>query len=182
MADATVRAADAADAGLIAALQLAVWRQAYAQLLPSEVLTTEPAELGARWTARIGAGGPVLLAFEGAVPVGFAALHDGAALGETGVGETALGETGVGEIEVLHVVARWTRRGHGGRLFGEATGRLRAGGAGSGFWWAPESDVSVERFLAGVGWWPDGARRVLQTATGGFAEIRYRGGLDLVLI
>jgi hypothetical protein len=40
----------------------------------------------------------------------------------------------------------------------------------------------VQQFLLGVGWAPDGRRRVLDTGEGTFAEVRYSGDLDLMLI
>ena len=40
----------------------------------------------------------------------------------------------------------------------------------------------MQQFLLGVRWTPDGARRVLDTGEGTFAEIRYSGDLDLLLI
>ncbi len=169
MADALVRPASIEDAPTLARLQLAVWQQAYSELLPAAALLADPDRQAEVWSARLGAGGLVLLAFEGVEPVGLAATDPEF-------------EDGLGQIEVLHVLPRWSRRGHGGRLLGAAAAQLRGLGASRGAWWAPQSDESVQQFLLGVRWAPDGARRVLDTGESTFAEIRYSGNLDLLLI
>jgi GNAT superfamily N-acetyltransferase len=169
VADALVRPATDGDAAVLARLQLDVWQQAYADLLPAAALFADPVRQAEVWAARIDAGG-VLLAFERAVPVGLAAT------------DPELDESGAGEIEVLHVLPRWSRRRHGGRLLASAARQLRSLGATRGQWWAPATDASVQQFLLGAGWAPDGARRALDTGEGTLTEIRYAGGLDLVLI
>ena len=169
MADALVRPAGDGDAAVLARLQLDVWQQAYAELLPSAALFADPVRQAEVWATRVRAGG-VLVAFEGAVPVGLAATDPG------------LDPGGVGEIELLHVLPRWSRRGHGGRLLASAARQLRDLGAARGQWWAPATDASVQQFLLGAAWAPDGARRVLDTGEGTLAEVRYSGSLDLVLV
>lgn len=184
MAVAVIRRAEESEAGIVAGLQLAVWQQVYSELLPAAVLLADPAARTAAWAARISGGGPVLLGAEGIEPVGLAAVA-GPPETDPSDSDTATDSSGggrVGEIETLLVLPRWARRGHGGRLLAEAARALREGGADSGRWWAPEPDRSVERFLAGVSWFPDGARRVLDTGEGSLTEVRYAGPLDLVLI
>ena len=169
MADALVRPAIDGDATVLARLQLDVWQQAYSELLPAAALFADPIRQAEVWAARIRAGG-VLLAFEGAVPVGLAAT------------DPELEPSGTGEIEVLHVLPRWSRRRHGGRLLASAARQLRDLGATRGQWWVPQSDASVQQFLLGAGWAPDGGRRALDTGEGTLTEVRYSGGLDLVLV
>ncbi|HEY4990645.1 MAG TPA: GNAT family N-acetyltransferase, partial [Nakamurella sp.] len=108
MTESMVRRATASDDATIAGLQIQVWQQAFARLLPARVALTDPIAHAAAWDARLRQGGPVLLALEGPEPVGFAAMS-------TGPDERNLLAT-IGEIEVLYVVPRWGRRGHGGRL------------------------------------------------------------------
>ena len=170
MADALVRPAGIEDASVLARLQLGVWQQAYSELLPAAALLADLDRQAEVWDARIRAGGPVLLALEGREPVGLAAV------------DADLDDEGAGQVELLHVLPRWSRRGHGGRLLGAAAARLRSLGAVRGTWWAPETDPSVQQFLLGVSWAPDGARRVLDTGESTFAEVRYAGNLDLILI
>jgi GNAT superfamily N-acetyltransferase len=169
VADALVRPAQADDARTLARLQLAVWQQAYSELLPAAALLADPDRQTELWSARLAAGGLVLLAFEGPEPVGLAATEPDL-------------DDGVGQIELMHVLPRFARRGHGGRLLGAAAGQLRGLGAASGAWWAPEADESIQQFLLGVRWAPDGPRRVLDTGEGTFTEIRYAGSLDLLLV
>jgi GNAT superfamily N-acetyltransferase len=168
MADALVRPAGPQDASVLGRLQLEVWQQAYSDLLPAAALLADPAQQGEIWASRLRAPGVVLIAFEGGEPVGLAAVDPEL-------------EDGMGHVELLHVLPRWSRRGHGGRLLGAAAAELRRLGAERGAWWAPETDDSVQRFLLGVGWVPDGRRRVLDTGEGTFAEIRYTGDLHLIV-
>ena len=102
MADSTVRRATAADAATIADVQILLWQQAFAELLPTSVVFTDPVQHTATWDVRIRQGGPVLLALEGAAPVGFAAVS-------SGLDDRNL-LAPIGEIEVLYVVPRWGRR------------------------------------------------------------------------
>lgn len=169
MADAMVRPAGRQDAPILARLQLDSWQQAYSDLLPAAVLLADPMEQARIWAERVGTGGPVLLAFEGATPVGLAAV------------DAELDTGGYAQLELLNVLPRWSRRGHGGRLLGAAAREMRNQGATLGCWWAPESDPSVQQFLLGVGWAPDD-RRVLDTGEGQLAEVRYAGNLDLILL
>ncbi len=170
MADALVRPAGPEDALTLARLQIGVWQQAYSELLPASALLADPDRQAEVWAARVAAGGQVLLAFEGREAVGLAAAED------------EPDDEGRAQLELLHVLPRWSRRGHGGRLLGAAAAHLRGRGMDRGTWWAPEPDESVQQFLLGVGWAPDGGRRVLDTGEGTLTEIRYAGKLDLVLL
>ena len=117
MAPSTVRRATALDAATIAELQLQVWQQAFSDVLPSEVVLADPTAHAASWEARLSRGGAVLLATEGSEPVGFAAVA------------AAPDDEMAGEIELIYVVPRWGRRGHGGRLLAAAAAELRRVGA-----------------------------------------------------
>jgi GNAT superfamily N-acetyltransferase len=172
MAEARVRTAVESDAEAVALLQIAWWRAAYATMLPAAVLGADPSVLARSWGSRI-AGHTVLLATEGAEQVGFAAVDPEVASGN--------GEV-LGSIDVLGVLPRWSRRGHGGRLVATAAGLLRNLGATVGSWWIPERDPIVQAFLAGIGWEPDGGRRAWDTGEDTLVEVRYRGSLDLVLL
>ena len=172
MAESTVRRATAADGATIAGLQIQVWQQAFARMLPARVVLTDPIAHAAAWDARLGQGGPVLLALEGPEPVGFAAMS-------TGPDERNLLAT-IGEIEVLYVVPRWGRRGHGGRLLVGAAAELRRLGASGARWWIPESDPATAAFLHRAGWSADGVRRELDTGADPLFEVRFSGGINLV--
>jgi len=174
VAETVVRRATAEDAGSIADLQIQVWQQAFADLLPAHVVFTDAARHTAVWDARLRQGGPVLLALEGATSVGFAAvspeLDDRNLLAR------------IGEIEVVYVVPRWGRRGHGGRLLAGAAAELRRLGATSARWWVPESDAATTAFLTGAGWSADGVRRELDTGAEPIFEVRFSGSVDLVVV
>lgn len=169
MADALVRRALPDDAPTLARLQINVWQQAYSELLPASALLADPARQAEVWAARVATGGPVLLAFEGLEAVGLAAT------------DAEPDDDGRAQLELLHVLPRWSRRGHGGRLLGAAASDFRGRGLDRGTWWAPETDETIQQFLLGVGWAPDGGHRVLDTGEGTLTEIRYGGSLNLVV-
>ncbi len=174
MAESTVRRATAADAGTIATLQIQVWQQAFADLLPAAVVMADPVAHAASWDVRLRQGGPVLLAFEGADPVGFAAVS-------ADVDDANL-LAPVGEIEVLYVIPRWGRRGHGGRLLAAAASELRRLRAVNATWWVPQTDRATAAFLRSAGWSDDGLRRELDTGAEPIFEIRFSGTVDLVAV
>ncbi len=163
-----VRPALPDDTMLLATLQRAWWRDAYADLLPAAVLDAEEEQLADAWAAQL-AGARGLIAEESTHPVGFALV------------DPRIGQDGRGRIEVLGVVPRWSRRGHGGRLLAEAARILHDAGAETGAWWIVESDETLTRFLTSVGWAPTGLRRVLDTGEGEFAEVEYAGTVHLHL-
>ena len=174
MAESTVRRATVADAGTIATLQIQTWQQAFAELLPAQVVMSDPLQYKELWDTRLRQGGPVLLALEGAEFVGFAAVSDQV--------DDANLLAPVGEIEIIYVLPRWGRRGHGGRLLSGAAAELRRLGATSARWWIPESDKATTNFLASTGWSADGVRRELDTGGEPLFEIRYSGSTDLVAV
>lgn len=166
MGRARIRPALPDDTMLLATMQRSWWRDAYGDLLPQALLDAEPEQLADAWAAQL-AGARGLIAEEETHPVGFALV------------DPRPDDDGVGTIEVLGVVPRWSRRGHGGRLLVEAARVLHEAGAETGCLWAIESDETVAQFLAGAGWVPSGTRRVLDTGETRFAEIRYAGTLHL---
>jgi GNAT superfamily N-acetyltransferase len=174
VAESTVRRATVADAEVIANMQIQTWQQAFAELLPAQVVMTDPLRHRELWETRLGQGGPALLALEGTEFVGFAAVSDRL--------DNANLLAPIGEIEVLYVLPRWGRRGHGGRLLAGAAAELRRAGATTAQWWIPESDKATRTFLMSAGWAADGVRRELDTGAEPLFEIRYSGGTDLVAV
>lgn len=168
MARARVRPALSDDALLLATLQRTWWRDAYGSLLPANVLDMDELALAESWTMQL-VGARALIAEESTHPVGFALI------------DPQIGADGLGRIELLAVVPRWARRGHGGRLMAEAARLLHDAGAETGAIWAVESDETMASFFAGVGWSPSGLRRVLDTGEGRLTEIQYSGSLHLHL-
>lgn len=163
MGVAAVRGAEAADAAAMAALQLDVWRTAYADFLPADVLRTLDEDTAVRaWKLAIISAGPahVLVATEGPEVVGFGA----------GAGD---------EVLTLLVGPRWSRRGHGGRLLGTLAERLRADGATAGEVWVAEGDEAARAFFPGHGWMPDGTVRTSHHGTHLLRELHHVGPLTV---
>ena len=169
MGRARVRPGLPEDTLLLATLQRTWWREAYPDLLPAEVLDMPTDHLAEAWGAQLTAGS-ALIAEENTHPVGFALVGNQA------------DDRHRGRIEVLGVLPRWSRRGHGGRLIAHCADLLRRTGAEQGSWWAVETDPAIASFTSGIGWSPTGRRRVLDTGSGRFGEIEYAGTLDLVLV
>lgn len=167
MADSRVRPALIDDPMMLAAIQRTWWRDAYGEILPGNVLEMDEVALAEAWTMQL-VGAKALIAEERTHPVGFALIDPRI-------------HNGVGRIELLGVVPRWARRGHGGRLLVECARLLHDAGAETGTIWALESDESYATFLAGAGWTPSGKRQVLDTGERHISQIQYSGTLHLHL-
>ncbi len=164
-----VRPARPGDATEIARVQLDTWRIAYRRLLPSDALADVTGDwLAQRWLAAITEPPTprhrVLVAIEQAAQsylVGFTAggPADEQALAPNEPAE-ALG-AGLAAVTELLVEPRWGRRGHGSRLLAACVDLWRGDGFDTAVAWAYEQDEATNRFLAGAGWQPDGARRGL---------------------
>jgi ribosomal protein S18 acetylase RimI-like enzyme len=100
-------------AGDIARVHVASWREAYAGLIPADVLANvDLADRAARWRSYLGAGGyPTFLALVAGEPAGFI---------RTGQQGEPLCEGADGHIYALYVLQRFHRRGIGRRLMGLA--------------------------------------------------------------
>lgn len=161
-ADASVRRARSSDVPAIAAVQARAWRQAYAGLLPEQVVAQlAPERFVAAWRAEIGASGEqaagsaVFVALSGATVVGAASVRPG------------------GELATLVVDPDRQRQGHGSRLLSAAADTLREAGVAEVHAWAPSADEARLRFLTSAGLQPDGVQRVLRSDDGGeVVEIR----------
>lgn len=182
MADADVRAAEPGDATEIARIQLTTWRDAYADLLPSEVLDgLDTTETEQQWRETLATGpATVWIATEGSWVVGFCAAGPAPR-------EEALAADGTAPpdadtlafVSTLLVEPRWGRRGHGGRLLGTAAQDVAARGATRGITWVPEADSASMAFFRRIGWAPDGTVRTLEAGGRPLRELRLSGPLDL---
>lgn len=184
MADATVRPAAPADAREIARLQLDTWRDAYAALLPAEVLAGLDAEETApTWRTTIEQGpARVFVALEGDWLVGFVAAGPAPAE-ETAAadGSPAKDAATVALVSALLVEPRWGRRGHGGRLLAEAARTMLSAGSTRGIAWVPEPDTTSLGFYQRAGWVADGTVRTLDAGGRPLREIRLTGTLRVEL-
>jgi len=175
VADASVRLARVSDAPAVGMVQAAVWREAYAGLLPPEVLAEfEPPAFARGWRTSLGApptrAHRLLVACAGEQVVGFAA-----------VGPSPDPDAGEHDAELLafgvHPDAR--RAGHGSRLLNAAVDTVRGGGHTSLAVWLLAAAEATRAFLVASGLNPDGAfrDRVLDGAGFTAREIRLSAGL-----
>jgi GNAT superfamily N-acetyltransferase len=164
VADVSVRPARAADAELVARVQLATWQAAYAGLLPPLDLPVQQA--AAIWLNAIEAPPSpqhrVLVACEQDQVVGFAACEP--------VDEG-------GELSALLVEPTWGRRGHGSRLLAACVDLWRSDEVPIAVTWVLEEDAVMTAFLESAGWAPDGVTRGLDTGERVLTQLRLHTAL-----
>ena len=168
---------------MLATLHRVTWRAAYAELLPPGTLDElDTPQLQQAWGDTIAGGATVLIATEGADPVGFvvagAAPEEEVAAAD---GTVPSDVTRTVLVSTLLVEPRWGRRGHGGRLLAAASTVLREAGATRGIVWVPAEDPASLSFYRRAGWEPDGTIRTLDANGRAFRELRLTGPLDLEL-
>jgi GNAT superfamily N-acetyltransferase len=153
MANGYVRAANPDDAGEIARIQLATWRQAYRRLVPAHILDKiDQAWIKGRWLASIETPpSPRHRVLVAADESALAPQED----------PLAVLSPRIAAITDLLVEPRWGRRGHGSRLLAACTDLWRSDGFDSAVAWAFEADTAMRAFLTSAGWQPDGATRAL---------------------
>ena len=143
----------------MARVQLATWREAYADLLPAEALDLPEVQAAAVWLHAIetptSSRHRVLVALENQDVVGFAA--------STPAEDEDLDAATTAEVTALLVVPRWGRRGHGSRLMAASVDDWRRQGVDTAVLWAWETDEATTSFLQSNGWERDGKARVLDT-------------------
>jgi GNAT superfamily N-acetyltransferase len=155
VADASVRLARESDAPAVGLVQATVWRQAYADVVPADVLATfEPAAFAKAWRSSL-ANPPegvhrLLAACAGEQVVGFAAV---------GPSQDPDASPLTGELTAIGVHPQARRAGHGSRLLNAAVDTLRGAGADSLHTWLLATDEDTRAFFARAGLSPDGAFR-----------------------
>jgi GNAT superfamily N-acetyltransferase len=155
LADASVRVARETDAPAVGLVQAVVWREAYADVLPAEVLATfEPQAFASVWRQSL-ASPPqgvyrLLAACAGDQVVGFASI---------GPSQDPDASPETGELSALGVHPDARRVGHGSRLLNAVVDTLRGAGATRMHTWVLASDEATRGFLLAGGLGPDGAFR-----------------------
>lgn len=161
-ADVSARLAWPDDVPAIAELQLAAWRESFADILGQQLDELVPGDLAERWNATItqprDARQRVLVALERATVRGFAIVH---ACHDQDADTVADGEIGEFVIAAAH-----RRQGHGSRLLQACADTLRADKFTRAVWWLHSTDDTTRQFALAAGWAADGAHRELATATG----------------
>ncbi len=157
-ADVSVRVAWGDDAPGIAAVQVLVWRAAYADLLPGDALADlDVDQMAAAWRASLvqpkDARNRVLVALERNRIVGFAIT------GPTT--DPDCDPVADGEVSEFCVEPDEQRKGHGSRLVQACADTLVADRFTRAVTWLTSTDDALREFLAGAGWAPDGAHREL---------------------
>jgi len=178
VADASVRTGRVSDAPAVGLVQAEAWRQAYAGLLPEEVLAEfEGPRFAGAWRRSLESPPTtlhrLLVACAGEQVVGFAAIGPAEDEGDATVPE------GAGELLVLAVHPAARRAGHGSRLLNAAADTLRANDRTVLLAWLPAADEGARAFVQRAGLEPDGAWRDRVVGPDGqtLREIRVRAQL-----
>jgi ribosomal protein S18 acetylase RimI-like enzyme len=155
LADASVRLARESDAPAVGLVQAAVWKDAYAGVLPAQVLATfEPTAFANSWRRSLAAPPEgvyrLLAACAGDQVVGFASI---------GPSQDPDASPETGELSAIGVHPQARRAGHGSRLLNASVDTLRGAGAETMHVWVLAEDEATRAFLVQAGLVPDGAFR-----------------------
>jgi GNAT superfamily N-acetyltransferase len=146
-----VRPAVAEDARAIAAVHVATWRDAYAGLLPDEILAgLDVDERAETWRGRLADppdGGFVFVAELGGEVRGFVS---GGPSRDSGAG---------GEVYAIYVDPGWQGRGAGSRLLQAAAECLAGAGFTEARLWVFADNHPARGFYESQGWRPDGTEQ-----------------------
>lgn len=162
-ADVSARLAWPDDAAAITRVQLAAWRDSYAEVIGREAIDALDADqVAERWAASLAAPPDarmrVLVALERADVCGFAVVHPNADPDADPVSDGEIGEI---VIDPAH-----RGSGHGSRLLQAAVDTLVADRFTRARWWLAVDDDALRTFATSAGWAPDGAHRSMQDDSG----------------
>ena len=155
--DVSVRVAWSDDAPAIADVQVRAWRDLYADLVPSEALPTQAADVLPGWQQVLGkptdARNRVLVALERNRVTGYALTGPATDPDADPVAD--------GEVAEITLDPAERGKGHGSRLLQAAVDTLVADRFRRALTWVIATDDDRRRFLTEAGWAPDGAHREL---------------------
>ena len=174
VADASVRVARPSDAPAVGLVQAVVWREAYAGVLPAEILGQfEPRSFASAWRASLeqppSPDHLLLVACAGEQVVGFAAVGPSP---DPDSDDTA-------ELLVLAVHPDARRQGHGSRLLNAAVDTARGRGRHALSTWVLADAGDVLGFLTAAGLDADGAHRERVVSPDGATTREVRLGAHL---
>ncbi|MGH3447780.1 MAG: GNAT family N-acetyltransferase [Nocardioidaceae bacterium] len=157
-ADVSVRVAWADDATAVAWIQVKGWQEAYADVLPQDVLAELPVDqFTAQWDQSISrpkeARQRVLVALERADVRGFAAT--------TPATDADASEATDAEVTEFVIDPDHRHSGHGSRLLHAVVDTLRSDKFSRATLWLNTTNDDLRGFLVEQGWDADGARREL---------------------
>jgi ribosomal protein S18 acetylase RimI-like enzyme len=165
-----LRDAVAGDAPAIAAVVVATWRDAYAGLLPDDVLAgLSVAEREAQWRRFVPATAPACCLVTGSPVCGFVAA--GPAL--QGAGDGDGDGDAVGQVYAIYVLPSSQGRRLGAALLAAAESRLAAAGFATASLWVLTSNTPARRFYESRGWRTTGETQVEEFAGTTLRETRY---------
>lgn len=167
--DHSVRVAWADDARDIAAVQIAGWRTAYADLLGEEMLNSlDVDEVAATWhdalTRPKDARNRVLVALERQRVEGFAVTQP--------ADDPDVDPVRDGMLTELVVLPEARGKGHGSRLIQAVADTLSADRFARAVTWVGSQDDELRTFLTSAGWAPDGAHRELDLHGDGSVRVK----------
>jgi GNAT superfamily N-acetyltransferase len=169
IAESSVRHALPAEAPAIAAVQVAAWRRAYKDLLPTDVLDQfDAAQFAEQWRAALLSPGQarnrVMVALAGRELVGFAAI--------TPSDDPDADPATDALVTELCIAPEATRAGHGSRLLNAVVDTVRADGFSRVTVWMNSTDDALRGFYTESGWAPDGAHRELDLYGDGSVRVK----------
>jgi GNAT superfamily N-acetyltransferase len=175
VADASARIARPNDASAVGLVQAAVWRAAYAKVLPPELVAEfDPAKFARVWRDSLKTPPSprhvLLVGCAGEQVVGFAAVGPSVDPDAT---DTS------GEVLALGVHPEARGSGHGSRLLNAAVDTLRGKGFTTMALWLLAGDEETRAFLTAAGLSPDGAYRDRVIDVDGTLAREVRLGADL---
>lgn len=168
-ADVSVRIAWADDAPAIARVQSRAWREAYADLLPAEVLAAmSEDEVAEVWHASLSkprdARNRVLVALERNRVTGFAVTAP--------ANDPDCDPVADGELLELVVATEDRGAGHGSRLLQASAETLAADRFSRAVTWVASTDDALREFLESAGWAADTAHRELDLRGDGGVTVK----------
>jgi ribosomal protein S18 acetylase RimI-like enzyme len=162
-----VRAAVPQDARAIAAVHVATWRDAYAGLMPDDLLDgLDVDERAETWRGRLGVLPDLVFVFVFAL--------DGEVRGFVSGGPSRDGRAG-GEVYAIYVDPGAQGRGAGRLLLEAAAGQLAGSGFAEASLWVLASNRAARGFYESQGWRPDGTEQpwTYHGVGEGLVEVRY---------
>jgi GNAT superfamily N-acetyltransferase len=153
----------------MAEVQVAAWRERYADLLPAEVLDTlDAGAIATGWQEALSrprdARNRALVALDHDLVRGYVVTGPAS--------DPDVDPIADGELSDLTIAPDRTRQGHGSRLLHAAVDTLRADHFQRALVWITATDDALRAFYTDAGWAPDGAHRTLDLTGDGSIQVK----------